>query len=394
MEFTLKKRGALHSEMGRPIIGEMSTFSDTLKTLIKKIRQANEGFGATSILTELEHKYAYTKKDLPSRSTITAFLKKEGLTKIYERHSNLPTKPYYSPTHAHQLWQLDGRGNEQVEGVGTIALLDIKDVYSCTYVSYFPSRMKTKNHHPTANDYQITLRLGFMQYGLPKGIQVDHASVFYENKSKSPFPTRLHLWIVGLGIKLHYSRVHRPTDQAKVERSHEIVFNQVLKGRKKFKNWTHLFVKVKERVHYLNYLIPSTSCNDQPPLVACPQAAHSGRNYNPLTEQRLLNMDIVYDYLTRCKWYRKVASNKTVSLGGQVYYLTESKPKEQLEIVFCNSCKHLLFHNDNELLIDMLPIKGMTPEYLMGKLGDLYKIPTLQLSIPFDWEDESLAQLF
>lgn len=372
----------------------MSTFPESLKTRIKDMRKNNEGYGAETILAELVHKHGYMKTELPNRSTLATFLKQEDFVKQYEPHRDLPVPRANHPKAAHELWQLDGRGNESVQGVGAVALLDIKDIYSKTYITCFPAKMKSIQGHPNTSDYQTALRLGFTEYGLPKRIQVDHASVFYDNNSKSPFPTQLHLWLLGLGIELFYSRVHRPTDQAHVERSHEILFKQILEGNPEFESWTQLYNKCTHRRFFLNNLLPSTSCNNQAPLKACPQAIHSGKFYNPIHEQKILRMDRIYNYLAKCTWFRRVASNKTISLGGQVYYLAGAKAKEQLEITFCSICKHLMFHNDKELLVAMLPIKNISTNYLMGNLGNLNQIPGLQLPIPFDWEAVKLTRLF
>lgn len=396
MDSSSKKRGGYHSQMGRTQIGFLGTFPDALKTLIRAIRSKNQGYGAKSIIAELIHKYGYLENDLPCKSILAAFLKEESFTKRYEPHSDLPStiKLLKPPTRPHERWQLDGRGNETVGGVGVVALLSIKDVFSTLYVCNFPAVMKSLEGHPNTSDYQTALRIGFTERGLPESLQVDHASVFYDNKTKSPFPTQLHLWLVALGVELIYSRVHCPTDQGMVERSHETIYNQVLKGQVKFNSWEHLYKKCRERLHYLNNFIESSSCDNKPPLVLCPKAIHSGKYYNPYEEISILNMENVYKFLSECKWYRNVASNKTVSLGGQVYYLANATNKQQLEITFCPHCKYLMFHDDKELLIAMLPIKNINPNSLMGNLGDFTKINGLQLPLVFDWDKQKITTTF
>jgi transposase InsO family protein len=380
--------------MGRPIGGSMSSFSKELQEKIKTMRENNEGYGPQTILAELKSRHGYSTRELPNRSTIAAFLKEKGLVKRYERNQDLPCKKMDTPTSAHELWQLDGRGNEAAEGIGAVALLDIKDVFSKTYVSCFPAKMKSMQGHPNTTDYQTALRLGFTEYGLPKRVQVDHASVFHDNKSKSPFPTQLHLWLVGLGIDLFFSRVHRPTDQAHVERSHEILFNQILAGKPEFDSWDSLYNKCQERRSFLNHHLPSTSCNKKPPLIAHPEAIHSGRFYSPIHERKLLKMDRIYNYLAQCTWFRRVAQNNTISLGGQIYYMPKAKYREQLEITFCSTCKNFMFHNDKELLINMLPIKNLSIDFLMKNISNLNQINSLQLPIPFDWETSKINTTF
>lgn len=377
--------------MGRPKSGYLSSYPQSLRDRIVLMRQLEEGWGPKTILAELKNLYGYVDNDLPNRSSIAFFLKQEGLIKNYERHSDLPVPPFGGAKEAHDLWQLDARGNEVAKTEKeelTIALLDIKDVFSKTYVCCFPAQMSSKRGHPNTNNYQIALRLGFIQHGMPKRVQVDHASVFCENTTKSPFPTTLHLWLVALGIDLCYSRVHQPTDQAHVERSHEVLYNQILKGEKTFKNWETLYAKCQERRNALNNYLPSVSCNELAPLQDNPNAKHSGRDYNPHKEMQLLDMSKVYQYLDKCTWYRKVANNNTISLGGQIYYLGLAKKRAQVKITFCSSCNYLLFQNDKELLIAQIPIKGLNKSKLIGQWDDIFNVPSLQLAIPFEWENK------
>ena len=83
-------------------------------------------------------------------------------------------------------------------------------------------------------------------------------------------------------------------------------------------------------------------------------------------EAELIDLKKVYRYLAKCTWYRKVSTVKTISLGGQKYYLKNTKPHSQLQIKFCNRTKKLIFRDANELIVDKLLIKNLTVEKLMG----------------------------
>ena len=389
MDAANKKRGPLHAAMGRPKRGILSTYPSTLRTLIKQIRTKNPGYGASTIRSELIYHYGFKASELPGLSQISAYLKAAKLTRLYEHHSALPKPNEMNVKFAHQLWQLDGRGNEKVGKLGAIALLNIKDVLSKAYISCYPAPIRSMQGHPCTADYQKVLRLGFMDFGLPLGLQTDHASVFYDNNTKSPFPTRFHLWLIALGIELIHSRKYRPTDQAVVERAHEILYQQVLRNTDTPNNWEELFKRCQHRRQALNYHIPSRSCNDQPPLIARPNARKSNRDYAWQAEADFLQLKRVYQYLNKCKWYRKVAANKMVFLGGHAYYIKQATPGEQLEILFCESCQYLIFKNDQALLVGLKPIKGISKEDLMGdaqKIG----LPNCQLTLPLfkeNWGD-------
>ena len=95
-------------------------------------------------------------------------------------------------------------------------------------------------------DGTATLKLAFTDWGLPEQLQVDHDSVFYDNRTPSPFPTRLHLWLLALGIGLTFSRVGRPTDQGLTERSQQLWTDQVILGQS-FNDWQHLYLALQQR---------------------------------------------------------------------------------------------------------------------------------------------------
>lgn len=368
--------------MGRPKLGALSSFPKEYATIINDVRNNNKGFGPDSILEEIEDRFKIPSDKLPNRSTVARYLKEKGHVKQYEKHSEMPITSLFEPKEAHELWQLDGRGNEQVKGLGTVALLDIIDVYSSTYAQCYPAEIASPFGHPDTVDYKTALRLAFIEFGMPKKLQVDHASVFFENKSKSPFPTLFHLWLTSLGIKLCYSRVHRPTDQAKVERSHQTLYNQILKREKAFENLEDLLNFCNERRKKLNHRLPSKSNEGKAPLVAHPTAKHSQRVYTPCLEAELIDMNLVYKFLSEGTWYRKVASNGTVCLGGQVYYISANKAKTELKITFCATSKNLLFHDVKDHCLAQLPIKGISLEILLAGLDRIYQTPNLQLTLP------------
>jgi hypothetical protein len=61
----------------------------------------------------------------------------------------------------------------------------------------------------------------FLTYGLPLRLSLDHDTVFFDNTTPSPFPTRLHLWLLALNIEVVFTGVRRPTDHASIERTHQ-----------------------------------------------------------------------------------------------------------------------------------------------------------------------------
>ena len=380
---------------GRPKTGVGSSFSKEILLRIYYYRGLHPKWGAKTILSELIEKDKYPSDDLPSKSTIEGYLKSLSLSGIREKHRPLEGEKLSKLSkvkHCHDCWQMDDKGIEYYAGVGEVGTINIKDVKSCVHVQSFPLPFAHKRCHPSMSDYQCALRLAFCEYGMPKWLQADHGSNFYENKCKSPFPTPLHLWLIGLGIDLEWARIYRPTDQSKVERTHQTLHDQVQQTIP-FKSWDNFKRSMDERRESLNKHIPCDSLGE-PPLSAFPHAKHSTRFFNPLTEHILFDKKRIENYLNDKEWFRKVSDAKTLSLGGQVYYLKMAKPKTELKIIFTKNDKvcDLFFYDDKEL-IAQLPLKGIDFQNLVEP-NFLDTLKTLQLEVPFDWKTMKINTTF
>jgi hypothetical protein len=99
----------------------------------------------------------------------------------------------------------DGRGIRimRVEGVVKVSLISSVDVVSRLKAESYPSEDST---NPALPDSQLTLRRAFLTYGLPQVITLDHGTVFYDHTTPSPFPTKLHLWLLALGVQVRFTR--------------------------------------------------------------------------------------------------------------------------------------------------------------------------------------------
>lgn len=226
------------------------------------------------------------------------------------------------------------------------------------------------------------MRLAFNEFGLPKAIQADHGSNFYENRAKSPFPTTLHLWLLGLGVELVWANAYRPTDQAVVERSHQVTHDQNNRSVA-FKNMQDFQEHIDRRRKELNENIGCDTFQ-KPPLVAFPEAIHSKTFYNPLSEEKLFSTQRIDKYLTDKKWFRKVSSNHTLSIGGQVYYLPKAKKLSELTVCFDDKTRNLIFRDDKEQIAS-LPIKDIDFQSIAGD-SYIKRLKNRQLEIPLDWE--------
>lgn len=388
-------RAGLESQMGRPQTGALGSYQPEISEAIRRWRQINPGWGPTTLRTELELYEGFRGWKLPSRSTIARFLKEEGLIESKAKGIPLPQSERVRADTAHQVWEMDARGYERIDSVGMVALINLNDRFSHTRLLCYPCLLGEKRveRHAKTEDYQAALRMAFMDWGLPTTLQVDHDSVFYDNRSPSPFPTRLHLWLIALGITLTFIEYNQPTQQGMTERSHQLWYRQVIQGHS-FPEWNSLFDALIERRTVLNWHLPCSSLGNLPPLVAYPNAIHSGRQYALNLEEEMLSLQRVYAYLDRSRWFRFVSHNGTVSLGSQTYYLGTKWHKQQAEISFLPDQQLLCFLDDAGHLITYKSIHGLSIESLMGDLFDLSRFPAFQLPLPFSWEQQQMARLY
>jgi len=125
----------------------------------------------------------------------------------------------------------------------------------------YPS-LETTN--PALADYQLSLRRAFLTYGLPEVLTLDHGTVFYDNTTPSPFPTRLHLWLLALGVQVRFTRKRCPTDHANTLRTHQTMTAQALLGQT-YTSHTDLWASLDERREVLNHHLPSRALSHKPP---------------------------------------------------------------------------------------------------------------------------------
>jgi hypothetical protein len=206
---------ALATRLGRPAAGPLSTWPADLKAHILALRRTHPGWGALTILVALQRDPAWNQHRLPSRARIGALLQAAGLTRRPQRHTTLPgPEPEHPPDPApHELWELDAKGPGMVDGVGMVSMINIIDVGGRVKVERRPTACAA----PNREEYQIALHRGFLTYGLPKHLSFDRGTVFFDTTSPSPFPTRIHLWLIALGIQVQFTRARRPTDHGIVE---------------------------------------------------------------------------------------------------------------------------------------------------------------------------------
>jgi len=372
-------RSGLVSHMGRPPTGALGQFPLEMRDAIAEMRELHSGWGPLTIRTELENDPRFAGMRLPSRSRIAAFLKQKEMTRKYERHSELPQPQAAEPERAHEVWEMDAQGVVQVPDLGSVSIINISDLFSRLKVDSFPC---LDTSHPNTLDYQLTLRRAFVHHGLPQRVSLDHDSVFYDNASASPYPTTLHLWLIALDVEVRFIEQRPPVEHSVIERSHQTIYQQAIADQV-FTDGVALQKSLSERRDFLNRCFPSRSLGGQPPLVACPQAQHSGRSYRLEWEADMLDMQRVYDYLAQGRWFRRTSSQGQFSLGTLRYGVGKNLGNQTLEITFDPQARELVCLSQDGKQKIRHAVQGLTKAALMGELSPLVTLPAYQLALPF-----------
>ena len=376
-------RAGLVSKMGRPAAGALAQSSAEMKDAILEMREKHPGWGAITLRLELAKDERFAGQKMPSRARIAAYLKEQKKVRKYERHEELPEPKEQPLQRPHQEWELDAQGVTTVAGLGKVSFINLLDIYSHVSVD---SHACLHTRHPKAEEYQRVLRRAFVRYGLPEQISLDHDSAFYDNKSASPFPSRIHLWLIALGVQVRFIHKRPPLEHARIERHHQTIAWQAFDGQA-FADLAELQQSLQARILFLNQEYPTSALNGQPPLLAFPQARHSSRVFHTQSEEQLLNMQRVYAYLKTVRWFRKVSSVGTFSLGGYLYNASTHFAEQTLEITFDQETGKLVCLPEKSEMAFQLDVKGLTKPTLMGNAALLPSYTAHQLALPFAYPD-------
>ncbi len=364
--------------MGRPRSGPLGHFAEEMRDAIEDMRNRHSGWGAGTLRIELARDLRFVNLPLPSCPRIAAYLKSKNMTRRYERHTALSHPAPQKVLECHEEWEMDAQGVCKVPGVGLVNLINIGDPFSRIRASW-ACLNRRKAARP---DYQLALRRAFFCFGKPRVISLDHDSAFFDNTTPSPFPSLLHLWLLAMGIEVRFLEHRPPREHAFIERSHQIIYRQAVQGQSATPASLQLYLD--QRLEFLNQRYPSRSLNGQAPLVAYPQAAHSGREYRPEWEADTLAMSNVHAYLSRQEWFRQTSDKGQRLLGSHRYGLGKDWSQQTLRIIFDSSAQEYICcrTGSDDQSTQRLIAHGLTKTDLMGEL-DMTAFANHQYAFPW-----------
>jgi hypothetical protein len=386
--------GRLVSRVGRPATGALGRRSALMRYLALRLKRKHPTWGAAYIIKKMSEHPGLHGQALPDRTSVWRYWRQ------FRERLRLPRpRPEARPSDrsvVHGVWQLDFKESVPVAGVGTTTLTHARDLVGRATVCHrvhVAARPEQRILKLTTHQVQADCRVAFTQWGLPDAIRTDRASIFRDD-DLSPFPTRLVLWWVGLGIEPQRIRRGVPEDNGGVERAHRTANERTLTGQA-FSGPAQLQRQLDADWHELNWECPSRAdgCQGQPPVVAHPELLQPRREYRPEWEGRLFELARVEAYLvSQGSWLRTVSGRGQVTLASQWYVLGMAWRHQTVSIRYDLSQHDFLFtlvtpeHGPlpKNPQPRHLPARGLSPTGLMGPIDLALEQPARQLSLAWD----------
>jgi len=208
-----------YSEFGFPGLKEKSRRphnipNKTSKYIEEKLIEirGKHNWGPKKLRVLLEGEFPGVK--LPSESTISEILKRNGLVKTRrKRHKTDNINPIFDPKECNEVWSADYKGKFKMGNGIYCYPLTIADSFSRIVLS-----AKGMLNGTTKNAMAEFIRV-FKRYGLPKQIHTDNGQPFAHIRSLGRL-SKLSVWFMELGIKPVFSDPASPQQNGRHERMH------------------------------------------------------------------------------------------------------------------------------------------------------------------------------
>ncbi len=372
---------------GRSGSGILSRFDARVAALALALKRRHPRWGAKRILVELRRDAELGHLPLPSCSRLALFFHvrcPECVAKHTPRRG-VVSRPQ-RVTGVHEMWQLDIQESIRLHDGQLASVCNVCDPVSGAIIASMAFDVTKPSYWRKLEcaEVQRVLRDAFMRWkGLPDGVQTDNAHRL-AGAPTDPFPSRLSLWLVGLGIKHRLIRPGRPTDQSHIERCHRTLDGFAFCDET-LQDLDHLQQALDRESSTYNEAFPSSAmgCGGQPPLLAHPELQRPRRPYDRDVEWGLFDMQRIYDHLATIPFQRKVSTNGQVKLGQQNYSVGRRRAGQTLQVRFDPGLAQWVMRTDAGQEIARHVPKKLTAQIITG-LQPSQQLPlmTMQLAFP------------
>lgn len=262
----------------------------------------NRKRGPRKVRAQLKRRHPELR--LPAISTISYWLKKEGLVEERKKRRHVPayTQPF-SECHApNEVWSIDYKGQFYMKNDHVCYPLTVSDNFSRYILGC--KALKGPRYNPTRRYLESVFR----EYGLPYAIRSDNGTPF-ASKCIGGL-SRLSVWFIQLGIVPERIEKGCPQENGRHERMHRTLKSDVLdEVAKNLKEQQKFFDNFR---HDFNHDRPHESLNDQTP------SDYYKRSNRPYVEHPH-PPEYGHEYIVR-----HVRSSGDIKLMGRMFFITES----------------------------------------------------------------------
>jgi putative transposase len=202
------------------------------------------------------------------------------------------------------------------------------------------------------------LRRAFARWGLPRRLRVDNGVPW---GSWGDFPTDLSLWLIGLGVAMHWNNPGSPQENGVVERS------QGTSNR-----WCEPWKcdsadELQERLDRMDRLYRDVyPYRDRLSRTAFfPGLAHSGRPYDPTQEPALWAWPRVAEHLAGYIVTRRVDSKGQVSLYNRGHYVGQIHRGKEVYVMYDPNRREWVIADRDGNQLRSLAAEMLSPQRVM-----------------------------
>lgn len=284
--------------------------ADAMIQLIIDEKLKNRKRGPKKIFHQL--KQQYPGLDLPVPSTISHWLKKNGLVNRRKKRVRVPpyTEPFFMAQAPNDVWSADYKGQFYTQDNRVCYPLTISDNYS----RYLLKCVGLPG--PRYKQTRDVFEKAFREYGLPEAIRVDNGTPFTGQCAGGL--SRLSIWWIQLGIKPERIAKGCPQQNGRHERMHRTLKLEAIASQtSNMKEQQKMFDSF---LYDYNNHRPHESLNNEPPVV------YYKKSSRPYVE-KIPPVEYDAGYTVRSVRY-----NGYFRFEGQMYYLTDLLHKQSIAL--------------------------------------------------------------
>jgi transposase InsO family protein len=372
---------------GRTATGVLARFPPPITEQALARTRAQPAGGPVRSLSVLGRHPALRARPLPCRARLAGLFKTTGPDLVAARRPRLPPPAAPPlPTAVHASWHLDfqeaiPRADDPRARIGTL-----RDPFGAAILASqaFDVTGGARGRRLTWQEVRSVIRSAFVRWEtLPDTLPTDNEACL-GGQPTDPAPSRLTLWLVGLGVQHRFIRPNTPTDQAEVERTH-----RTLDGFVGLPDPQLDLAALQQRLdteRELNnrwFASRASDCGGRPPLVAHPLLLRPRRRYGLEWERALFNQQRVYAYLASIPLTRKVTSTGQLHLYGAVRSVGRATAGQTVTVECDPQAREWVVTQADGTEVKRLPIHGLDVTSLTGIAATpTVDLAPIQLTLP------------